>query len=47
MIDPELMLRRSEGRMDREGWQVASGLSMWYNMQESKCTDRVKAESFS
>ena len=38
MINDDLMLKRGEGRMMKEGWQVQSGLSMWYNMQQSKFT---------
>lgn len=37
LSDPVLLLKRGEGRMGKEGWQVDSGLSMWYNMQESEC----------
>jgi hypothetical protein len=36
MADPGLMLVRGKGKMDKEGWQVASGLSMWWNMQKSE-----------
>lgn len=35
-LNPDFMLRRGENKMSREGWQVASGLSMWYNMQKSE-----------